>query len=193
MSSTDYSFKAILDRMKNSLGLEETDIEGTWTADVLQAVANENARIYLQEIEPIYNKAFVTTAEGEDLDRACADYGFERNPATYAEGTVTIKGKSGTYTNLQVKADDIIFNVPEAVIITQSGSVNVRCICTVPGKIGNVPAGAIKALVENNPYITKVENTTATTGGYDIEAYQGTPDQWKYSAIQRMGVRCFGC
>lgn len=107
MSDMENTFEAILDRMKSSLELDITDIEGTWTGDMLQTVANELARIYSCEIKPMYDKAFVRTARGEDLDNCCADYGIERNPATCAEGVVTLTGKPGIYKNLKAMADNI--------------------------------------------------------------------------------------
>lgn len=67
--SNGNSFEEILSRLKNNLETDITNIEGTWTGDLLQSVANELARIYSMEIEPMYAKAFIITATGEDLDR----------------------------------------------------------------------------------------------------------------------------
>jgi hypothetical protein len=64
MSDAENTFEAILDRMKSNLELDITDIEGTWTGDMIQTVANELARIYSCEIKPMYDKAFVRTARG---------------------------------------------------------------------------------------------------------------------------------
>lgn len=170
MSDAENTFEAILTRMKANLALDITDIEGTWTGDMLQTVANELARIYSCEIKPIYDKAFVSTAKGEDLDKCCADYGIYRNQATYAEGTVKIRGKPGIYKDLKVRADDIIFNLPKAVIIPQTGEVTVYCICEIPGEKGNVGAGAIDRLVSADSDIESVSNETAASGGYDAES-----------------------
>lgn len=169
MSDEENTFEAILDRMKSSLELDITDIEGTWTGDMLQTVANELARIYSCEIKPMYDKAFVRTARGEDLDNCCADYGIERNPATCAEGVVTLTGKPGIYKNLKAMADNIIFDlVPEEIVIPDTGSVDVKCICISPGAAGNVPAAAINRLAGAAPGVA-VTNINETSGGYDEE------------------------
>lgn len=170
MSDVENTFEAILARMKSNLELDITDIEGTWTGDMLQTVANELARIYSCEINPMYDKAFVSTAKGADLDNCCADYGIYRNQATYSEGTVKIRGKPGIYTGLKAKADDIIFRLPEAVIIPDGGEITVRCICEVPGEKGNVGIGVIDRLVSTNPDIELVTNEAAASGGYDTES-----------------------
>ncbi len=72
------SFDEILGRMKQSLGGRFSVIEGTFAGDILQAVANELARVYSQEIDTMSARAFVTSAAGEWLDAACADYGMAR-------------------------------------------------------------------------------------------------------------------
>lgn len=171
MSDAENTFEAILGRMKSNLELDMTSIEGTWTGDLLQAVANELARIYSMEIKPMYDKAFVRTAGGEDLDNCCADYGIERNPATAAESTVTLTGKPGTYAGLKVMADNIVFEIiPSEIVIPDTGVLDVKCICTEPGTDGNVPAGAVNRLTEPRAGIESVTNTNDICGGYDMES-----------------------
>lgn len=89
------SFKAILDRMKNRIKTEADKREGTWTADNLQAVANELARIYSEDIETILPQAFVVTATGKNLDNCCSDYGITRRAATAAEVMARCREKLG--------------------------------------------------------------------------------------------------
>ena len=79
------SFKEILDRMKSMIETAADRREGTWTADNLQAVANELARIYEEDIDTILPQAFVMTAGGRNLDSCCSDYGIMRRAATRAE------------------------------------------------------------------------------------------------------------
>lgn len=178
MSDAENTFEAILGRMKSNLELDMASIEGTWTGDLLQAVANELARIYSMEIRPMYDKAFVRTARGGDLDNCCADYGIERNPATAAEGLVTITGKPGTYKGLRVVADDVVFEVrPEEVVIPDTGTVDVKCTCTEPGTGGNVPAGAVNRLLEQRTGIESVLNAADISGGYDAESDESLRDR----------------
>ncbi len=72
------SFASILQRMKDDIAPPLSTMEGSFAGDVLGAMANELARIHSQEIDQIAARAFVTTAEGQWLDAACADYGFVR-------------------------------------------------------------------------------------------------------------------
>lgn len=71
-------YDSILARMKADMPSDITVIEGSLAGDILTAVANELAKFYDMEIRDIYEKAFVTTATGDYLTRACMDYGVER-------------------------------------------------------------------------------------------------------------------
>ena len=106
MSNT---FEDICRRMKERLVHEASRMEGSWTADNIQAVANELARIYAEDIDTILDKAFVATSYGEWADLACGDYGVYRNQATSASVILQISGQMGRYEPMEVAADDIIF------------------------------------------------------------------------------------
>lgn len=168
------SFKEILDRMKAGIETEADRREGTWTADNLQAVANELARIYEEDIDTILPQAFVMTATGKNLDSCCSDYGITRRPATASEAVVQIQGEPGTYTWLQLSAGDIIFTVQEPFTIphsngdTEKRTVSVRAVCNQTGDIGNVSAGSIEKADDRR--ITKVTNPEAAAGGFDMES-----------------------
>ncbi len=161
-------FISILNRMKERFENEADTREGTWTADNLQAVANELARMYSEDIETILPQAFVLTASGANLDKCCSDYGITRRIATAAEVVVTIKGDRGGYYGVQLFAGDIIFYVPESFTIENEDGVRVRAVCMTVGDIGNVPSGSITK--SNASRITMVTNELAATGGYDEES-----------------------
>lgn len=141
------TFKEILDRMKSRIETEADRREGTWTTDNLQAVANELARIYEEDIDTILPQAFVMTARGRNLDSCCSDYGITRRTATAAEVIVQLQGEPGTYFGLQVFAGEIPFTVQEPFTIkwdeTGKNTVSVRAACDLYGDIGNVAAGAL--------------------------------------------------
>lgn len=168
------SFKEILDRMKSMIETEADRREGTWTADNLQAVANELARIYEEDIDTILPQAFVMTARGRNLDSCCSDYGITRRAATAAEVTVQLQGEPGAYDCLQVSAGDIMFTVQEPFKIkrgdgeTGSDTVSVRAVCEQLGDIGNVAAGSIDKADDRR--IRKVTNPAAAEGGFDTES-----------------------
>ncbi len=168
------SFTEILDRMKARIETEADKREGTWTADNLQAVANELARIYAEDIDTILPQAFVMTAQGKNLDSCCSDYGILRRAATQAEAVVQLKGEPGTYAWLQISAGDITFTVQEPFTIPRGdgeaggGTVSVRAVCDQAGDIGNVAAGSIDKASDRR--ILKVRNPTAAEGGFDTES-----------------------
>lgn len=172
MSKTHSSntFLAILNRMKGSMKSEANTIEGTWTADNLQAVANELARIYSEDIDSILPRAFVVSAIGSDLDKCCSDYGVERNKATYAEVLITIKGIPGSYKQIKLAADDICFLTKDPVEISSFGVADVMAMCVLPGSIGNVLAGTIKKTADYTSGIISVYNPFDATGGFDVES-----------------------
>lgn len=166
MSNT---FSDIYRRIKKNLTGEQSAIEGTWTADNIQAVANELARIYSMDIEPLLGQAFVQTAVGTYLDSACADYGITRNPATYAEVMITVSGRPGDYTGIRVAADDTVFLLDDF-DIPAGGVVTVRAVCSNVGTDGNVAAGTVTRVLDNVVGITAVYNNNSAVGGYDEES-----------------------
>lgn len=166
------TFKDILDAMKLRIETEADRREGTWTADNLQAVANELARIYEEDIDTILPQAFVMSAEGRNLDSCCSDYGITRRPATAAEVIVQMQGEPGKYSYMQLSAGDIFFTVLNPFTIpwagTGIGTVSVRAVCDRTGDIGNVAAGSIDKADDRR--ITKVTNPDAAQGGFDTES-----------------------
>lgn len=163
---SDNSFIAILNRMKARLITEADKREGTWTADNLQAVANELARIYSEEIENILPQAFIITANGKNLDSACSDYGITRREATSAEVLVEVTGEPGDYSGIEFYAGDIVFEAAPFTIPSE-GTATVSAVCRSLGDIGNVAAGSIGQ--SNSLRITKVTNPADAEGGYDRE------------------------
>lgn len=164
---SDNSFISILNRMKDRLETEADKREGTWTADNLQAVANELARIYSQDIENILPQAFVVTATGSNLDAACSDYGIERREATCAEVVLEVTGQPGNYTGVEAYAGDIVFLL-DAFTIPAEGKALVHAVAKESGESGNVAAGS---LVEASDIrITAVTNREEAQGGYDRES-----------------------
>ena len=73
-----YGFEEILGRLKAGLQGQVSALEGTFTGDILQAVAAELARIWSQEMDTVTQRGFVETAEGGWLDALCGNYGVKR-------------------------------------------------------------------------------------------------------------------
>lgn len=164
---SENSFIAILNRMKDRITTEADRREGTWTADNLQAVANELARVYAEDIEDILPQAFVITAVGKNLDSACSDYGITRREATKAETVVEVTGDPGNYSGVTGYAGEIAFLLDDFVI-EGVGAVQVRAVCMTAGEQGNVAAGSITEA--DSIHIRKITNPEDAEGGYDRES-----------------------
>ena len=164
---SENSFIAILNRMKSRITTEADRREGTWTADNLQAVANELARVYAEDIEDILPQAFVATAVGKNLDSACSDYGITRREATKAEAVVEVTGDPGNYSGVTGYAGEIAFLLDDFVI-EGAGAVQVRAVCMTAGEQGNVAAGSITEA--DSIHIRKITNPEDAEGGYDRES-----------------------
>ena len=72
------TFESILNRLKQNYTGSAGTQEGSVVGDVLQAVANELARIYSQELAPIEDSLFLATAKGTRLDALCGNYSITR-------------------------------------------------------------------------------------------------------------------
>ncbi len=166
MSNTQQEIYA---RMRAGLPDGASAIEGTFNGNNLLTVANELARIYSQEIDPILPRAFATSADEEDLDRIGKDIGLPRKEATCAEVMVTIQGEPGWYSDILVAADSIVFQTGDFQI-GESGSAEVRAACLTAGGIGNVQPGTIRDIKTNGVTLTAVKNESAASEGYDVEA-----------------------
>lgn len=84
----DFSASAVLKRMRDSLQNPVNKIEGGFSMDNLQAVAEEMARMDAMEVQPIPDHVLLDTAEGEYLDRKALDYNETRNPAAASVGNL---------------------------------------------------------------------------------------------------------
>ena len=143
---------------------------GSFFYDTQKPVAIESEALY-SRIEEISSKAFVATAVGKDLDAKLAEVGMSRIAATYSTGNVTFTGTAGTVilNGTQVKSDLLIFTVESSGTIPNGGTITLPAVCNVAGTAGNVPVGAINALVVSSSGITSVTNSEAFTGGYEEE------------------------
>lgn len=74
----DFDFSSILARICGHLKSPGSQMEGTWSRDNAQAVAQELAAMAAMEIEVIPDRVLLDTAEGEFLDRRGLDYAEPR-------------------------------------------------------------------------------------------------------------------
>lgn len=176
-----------------------TTAQGSVIEDVVvTAPANQMAALYTevqqtQEGQSLEFAAQMTTAQ---LDAFGANYGMTRLPAVAATGNITFRIQNFNFTSSTItinggtQVSTVNTTTSPAVIFTTTTGVTflpslaptyfnpatgfyeqiVPIVASVAGTIGNVGAGTITQLVTSIPGITAVINTTATTGGTNVES-----------------------
>ncbi|MCR4719707.1 MAG: baseplate J/gp47 family protein [Firmicutes bacterium] len=160
----------ILSRLLSNISDEYDKSVGSFFYDVEKPVSDELETVYSQ-VEDILKNGFAKTAEGKYLDNKVAEQGLIRKPATAATVMVKISGAQGSEISKgdKVASDELVFTVTENAVIDVDGFVYVTASCDTPGKIGNIPVGAINRFPVTLPGLVTVTNEEAATGGYDEE------------------------
>lgn len=161
---------SIKKRIKSCLNNEANKIDGSFAADNVGAVA--------QELEIFYSFAhyldanhYVSTAEGEYLDKKAQDYGLKRKSASKAVGTIKITGTDGVLIpEGSVFLSDTLSFVTTAEGIIIDGFVTVNAEAEAPGIASNVPIGAITKLETEIQGITEIKNEIPFIGGTENES-----------------------
>ena len=160
---------------------------------VLRAIIDANAGLVLWVQSLVLITLQMTraaTSNGTDLDTWMADFGVTRLPALPASGTASFSRFSGNVqtvvpagTTMKTRDGLIKFIVSAdpahpAWQKSQNGyslpigvmSIDLPIKAAAPGSTGNVMSGAISLLASPVPGMDRVNNTLATTGGYDSES-----------------------
>lgn len=160
---------------------------------LLLSIVESNSGVILWLQQLIVKLLVVTraaTCSGEDLDTWFADFGFAREAATYATGSVTYARFTATNAALipvgaQVTTNDgtqtynvIADTLNAAYDATQSGyvvaagvaSVVVPVQASTAGQAGNASAGTVTTIVGSIPGIDTVNNSNAFANGADAES-----------------------
>ena len=161
----------IIRRINERLKIDANLMEGGFAQDIIGSISYELANITETELNRIADKAFVETAEGEDLDRVGADYGIERRQAAAAIVNLEITGDEFAVINQNVKAvyNNLVFTVQEYKKINSSGVATVRAKCETMGIIGNVPANTITEFLTDYAGLKTVNNPEASYDGFNRE------------------------
>lgn len=161
----------IIQRINERLKVEANLLEGGFAQDIIASIAYELANIEETELNRIVDRTFVSTAEGEDLDRVGADYGIERRQESAAIVYLEITGDEFAVINQNVKAiyNNLVFTVQEYKKINSSGVALVKAKCDTLGVIGNVPADTITQFLTNYAGLRTVTNPEPSYDGFDKE------------------------
>lgn len=160
-------------RIMSRLKYPASRLEGSFTADNVQALANELGRMYSEDYDRLLERSHVMTAAGEDLDVAAREnHGMERLEATYEEVNLLFTGTPGTIIDESVtaRADDIVFQVSGRYEIGTDRTVLVSARCTSPGAGYQVVEGTVNTIDGEHEGIESVTNPEKSSGGYDEEA-----------------------
>ncbi len=146
---------------------------GSFPYDIASAAAIELARVYIRANEVLIN-TYVQTARAGWLDLIGEQFGLLRDQAIKATGSVVVYGTNGV-----VIPEGAIFSTVVAIGQQQSaitfaatasatisgGTATVAVEAVNPGASSNVGIGQITRLVTQVSGVSRIENTTATTGG----------------------------
>jgi len=147
-----------------------------------------------QQLQNIYNGAFIDTATGDDLDNVVALVGVTRNAAVAATGVVRFYANpspladiiipAGTQVSTQPNASgtQIVFKTDEQVILTIGGSyVDANVTAVVAGANGNVAANTVTYLATPIYGITSITNPSGMSGGVDEESDDDLRERAKHA------------
>jgi len=122
--------------------------------------------------EKVYNSAFITKAEGVQMDNLTPYYNTKRNKEQAATVTLSFTGTPNytiTAGKQFVTQNDIYFALTENVTLNSSGNGAGRAVSMDVGIVGNVPAGTITVQSEPDSSVSSVTNPDAAIGGRDYE------------------------
>lgn len=161
----------IQERINERLTMQANLLEGGFSQDIIGSVAYELANIIETEVNKIAPRAFVNTAEGEDLDLVGGDYGLPRREDAAAIVYLEITGDQYAVINQNVKAvyNNLVYTVQEYKKINSSGVATVKAKCETMGTIGNVPANTITEFLTDYEGLKTVNNPESAYDGFDRE------------------------
>ena len=161
----------ILSRLLSEISDEFDKSVGSFFYDIDKPVSEELSKIS-DRVEEILKNGFALTATGTYLDSKVAEQGIERKPATNSIVSVTVTGTPGSIISIgdKVASDTLVFTISEEAIIDETETVTVTAICDTPGKVGNVPIGAINRFPVTLAGLVSVTNTVPATDGFDEES-----------------------
>lgn len=161
----------IIKRINERLNIDANLMEGGFAQDIIGSIAYELANITETELDKIADKAFVETAQGDDLDRVGADYGIERREEAPAIVYLEITGDEFAVINQNVKAvyNNLVFTVQEYKKINSSGVATVKAKCETMGVIGNVQANTITEFLTDYAGLKTVTNPEPSYDGFNRE------------------------
>lgn len=135
---------------------------------------------YVSKANDASRQTMIRFARGQVLDAIGERLGVERIPASPATTTLQFSLSAPQSVAITIPAltratDDgtVYWQTDEPLVIPSGSTVGtVQASCSVAGEEGNgQPVGSIATIVDLQPYVQSVTNTTVTAGGDDGEPY----------------------
>lgn len=183
----------------------ETDSAKIYTAIIGALMDNCNEALYPGDERRIFGEALVAVfvslysefndkmqqrtlryARGTVLDAIGERYGVERLPASAASATFRFSVSEAQTENIiipagtRITSDGSVYFATQEAAVLEAGEIYIDLlgVCMEGGEQYNgFAAGTIATLVDLIPYISGVQNTTASTGGDDGEPYDEDGDE----------------
>lgn len=155
---------------RNLFGDDIETSEQTPLGKFIRIGAKDLSKAY-EDIEYIYYARFPNTATGVSLDRLCVFAGISRNPATYAEYSLTVNGTAGTEVEEIIvcgENPDIVFHNVAPFAIGEDGTAIITVECETIGTAGN--AITINEIVNPIANIDSVSGSAQTRVAEDVES-----------------------
>lgn len=150
---------------------------------VLKVLAQAVRALQLR-LEILHKQKFVSYADAEYLDLHATENGLSRNPATYAEGNITVATSVGTTipAGSQLSSSTGILYETTGVVIATTVSSTVPVRAVVPGLGSNIDVGA--TLTFTTP-ISGTGTTTVAAGGIQGGADEESDDSLRDRILYR--------
>lgn len=138
------TYEVLLERMLDQVSDKLDKREGSIIYDALAPAAIELAQMYT-ELDIQMNLSFADTASGEYLERRTAEYGINRQAATYAiRKGLFYKGdgsKVDVAIGIRLASGDLIYVVSEKLAVGEYA-----LTCETAGEVGNTATGTLLPL-----------------------------------------------
>ncbi|MBN2734706.1 MAG: baseplate J/gp47 family protein [Methanomicrobiaceae archaeon] len=169
--------ESLMSTARTVFGFDVDLTTGSLLGQFVRSIAVEMTTLYQQE-EAVYYSGFISSAEGQSLDRVVALVGIKRRAASKASGTVTFSVTSAASAAIPIPAGTVVGTSDESLLFetTEAGtievdetSVNISVTALTAGSEGNVSGDTVTKLVSSISSIDSVANASTFTGGGDAE------------------------
>jgi uncharacterized phage protein gp47/JayE len=178
------TWDVIRDEMLDNVRDDVDKREGSVAYDLLAATAIEGELLYT-ELDALYMYGFIDTSQGQWVDLRAGELGLTRKPAEVATGQVTFTYSQDITipagTRLTTGGDEPIYFVTTEPAELVNGTATVAAEAEEGGAAGNVAAGRIVALADDEDYadVVSVTNSAPFSGGVDEETDEELIERYK--------------